>query len=373
MTDPITTEIIRSALIACAQDMNATLIRSAYTPVIYEGKDCSVALLDEQANVLGLSGGLLILLGNLEVCVKRTAEMLGWEAFKPGDIFYLNDSYMSGTHLTDATIFGPIFWHDRLVGFSATRANWRDVGAKDRGGPMDCHEIYQEGMRWGPTRLYERYQAREDILDVLRRNGRFGYSLIGDMNAQVAACRTGEARFRTILDRFGYETYLASRDEIFRQSEQLEREAVAAIPDGQYYAEGFIDTDGLGNGPVPVKVSIEISGDQLTVDLAGSYAQTRGAINCGFSQTISACRVGFKLLVNPKRPVDGGTFKTLTVKAPEGSIFYAQEPAACQWYFPPQGLLQHLHPTALAQSRPDAVAVAHYGDSMVICLAGRDS
>jgi len=372
MTDPITTEIIRSAFIACAQDMNATLIRSAYTPVIYEGKDCSVALLDEQANVLGLSSGLPIFLGNLEVCVKLTAEMIGWDAFKPGDIFYMNDSYMSGTHLNDATIFGPIFWHDRLVGFSATRAHWLDVGAKDPGGPMDSHEIYQEGMRWGPTRLYERYQPREDILDVLRRNGRFGYSLIGDMNAQVAACRTGEARFRTILDRFGYDTYLASRDEIFRQSEQLEREAVAAIPDGQYYAEGFIDNDGLGNGPVPVKVSIEISGDQMTIDLAGSSPQTRGAINCGFSQTISACRVGFKLLVNPKRPVDGGTFKTLTVKAPEGSIFYAQEPAACQWYFTPLGLLIDLIPKALAEALPDAVAGAHYGDSMVIYVAGQD-
>src|SRR5919204_509555 len=296
--DPITTEIIRSAFISCAQDMNATLIRSAYTPIIYEGKDCSVALLDENGDVLGQSLGLPLFLGNLEVCVKLTAALFGWDAFKPGDLFYMNDAYMTGTHLNDATIFGPIHWRGRLVGFSATRAHWLDVGAKDPGGAMDSHEIYQEGMRWGPTRIYENGAPRDDVIDLLRRNSRFGPLLIGDMNAQVAACRTGEARFRTLLDRFGYETYLAARDEIFRQSEQLEREAVGAIPDG--------------------------------------------------------------------------TFKTLTVQAPAASIFQAQEPAACQWYFTPLGLLIDLIVTAVAPALPDAVAGAHYGDSMVIYFAGRD-
>ena len=113
--------------------MNATLIRSSYTPIIYEGKDCSVAILDEHGDVLGQSLGLPLFLGNLEICVKLAAEMFGWDAFRPGDVFYMNDSYMTGTHLNDATIFGPIYWRDRLVGFSATRAHWLDVGGKDRG------------------------------------------------------------------------------------------------------------------------------------------------------------------------------------------------------------------------------------------------
>lgn len=372
VADPITTEIIRSAFISCAQDMNATLIRSAYTPVIYEGKDCSVAILDKGANVLGQSMGLPLFLGNLEVCVKLTAEMFGWDVFKPGDLWYLNDSYMQGTHLNDATVFGPIFWHDRLVGFSATRAHWLDVGAKDPGGPMDSREIYQEGMRWGPTKIYENWEPRADIIDLLRRNGRFGYSLIGDMNAQVAACRTGEARFQAILDRFGYETYQASKEEIFRQSERLEREAVSAIPDGTYYSEGSLDNDGLGSPPVRVNVRLDVAGDHMTVDLEGSSPHAQGPINCGFAQTISAARVAFKLLVNPERPVDGGTFKTFTVKAPEGSIFHATEPAACQWYFSPLGLLIDLIVKALSPAVPEQAAGAHYGDSMVIFVSGRD-
>ena len=370
--DPVTTEIIRNAFVSCAQDMNATLIRSSYTPIIYEGKDCSVAILDEHGDVLGQSLGLPLFLGNLEICVKLAAEMFGWEAFQPGDIFYMNDSYMTGTHLNDATIFGPIYWQDRLVGFSATRAHWLDVGAKDAGGPMDSREIYQEGMRWAPTRIYDRGEPREDIIDLLRRNGRFGYSLVGDMNAQVAACRTGEARFQAILDRFGYDTYLEARTEIYRQSEQLEREAVATLPDGTYRSEGFLDNDGLGHGPVPVKVRIDVEGDHMTIDLEGSSPQTEGPVNCGFAQTVSACRVAFKLLINPERPVDGGTFHTLDVKAAERSIFDAHEPAACQWYFTPLGLLIDLVVTALAPVLPDKVAAAHFGDSMVLFLAGKD-
>jgi N-methylhydantoinase B len=372
VVDPITTEIIRNAFISCAQDMNATLIRSSYTPIIYEGKDCSVAILDEDGNVLGQSLGLPLFLGNLEICVKLAAEMFGWEAFRPGDVFYMNDSYMTGTHLNDATIFGPIYWRDKLVGFSATRAHWLDVGAKDAGGPMDSREIYQEGMRWAPTRIYDRGDPREDIIDLLRRNGRFGYSLVGDMNAQVAACRTGEARFQAILDRFGYDTYLAARDEIYRQSEQLEREAVAALPDGTYEAEGFLDNDGLGHGPIKVQLRIAVDGDEMKLDLDGSSPQMEGPVNCGFAQTVSACRVAFKLLINPERPVDGGTFHTLEVKAPPGSIFDAREPAACQWYFSSLGLLIDLVVTALAPVLPDKVAAAHFGDSMVMFLAGKD-
>jgi N-methylhydantoinase B len=371
--DPVTTEIIRNAFLSCAQDMNATLIRSAYNPIIYEGRDCAVAILDADGNVLGQSVGVSLFLGNLELCIKLTAEMLGWEAFRPGDIFYMNDAYMTGAHLNDATIFGPIFWQDRLVGFSATRAHWLDVGAKDPAAPTDASEIWQEGIRWGPTRVYDRGEAREDIIDLMRRNSRFGHAIVGDMNAQVAACRTGEARFQAILDRFGNDTYLAAREEIYRQSEVLEREAVSEIPDGTYEAEGVLDNDGLGNGPVPVKLRIDVSGDSMVIDLDGSSPQTLGPINCGFAQAVSACRVAFKLLIHSERPVDGGTFKTLEVKLPEGSsIFAAQEPATCRWYFTPLGLLIDLIVKALAPVMPDKVAGAHYGDSMVAYFAGND-
>ena len=370
--DPISTEIIRNAFVSIAQDMNAALIRSAYTPIIYEGKDCVVALLDEKGNVLGQSSGLPLFLGNLEICVKETAKIRGWDYFKEGDIYFVNDSYFTGTHLNDITIFAPIFWKHNLVGFSASRAHWLDVGGKDPGGSMDSTNIYQEGFRWPTTKLYENHEPNKEIIEFLKINGRFGYSLEGDMNAQIAAGKTGEKRFISIIERFGLDLIHAARDEIFKQSEELERQAVKSIKDGEYYAEGFLDNDGLGSDPIKICMKVIVKDDNIKIDLDGSSPQALGPVNCGFAQTISACRVAFKLLVNPKRPVDGGTFKTLDVVAPEGSIFKAQLPAACQWYFSSLGLLIDAFVKALSKSTKELSAAAHYGDSMVIFIGGVD-
>ena len=172
--------------------MNATLIRSAYTPIIYEMKDCSVALLDAEHRVLGQSAGLPIFLGNLEICTRLTEEMYGREVWQPGDVWIMNDSYLTGTHLNDMTVFGPIFHADELVGFAACRAHWLDVGAKDPGGPMDSTEIFQEGIRVPPLRRSSRAGSqRRDVTDLLGRNSRFSYPAIGDLGAQIACVRTG--------------------------------------------------------------------------------------------------------------------------------------------------------------------------------------
>ncbi len=371
--DPITTEIIRNAFISIANDMNATLIRSAFTPVIYEGKDCSVALIDAHGEVLGQSLGLPLFLGNLEICVKLIAEEHGWDYFKEGDVFYMNDSYMTGTHLNDSTIITPIFWQGSRIGFAASRAHWLDVGAKDPGTPVDSFEIYQEGVRWGPTRLYENGEPREDVIDLLRRNSRFGEATVGDMNAQVAAGRTGEKRMHALFERFGVATIDAARDAIFAQTEMREREAVLALPDGVYHADGYLDNDGLGSDPLRVNLELTVSGDSMTVDLNGSAAQARGPVNCGITQTIAAARVAYKLLICSDVSPNGGSFRPLTVTAPERTIFSAQEPAACGWYFSSLGLLIDLVIKALAPAMPDKAAGAHYGDSMVITVAGQDT
>ena len=153
--DPITTEVIRNALNSAADEMNATLFRSAYTWIIYELRDCSVALLDSDHRVLGQSSGLPIFLGNLEVCTQLTEEMYGRDVWQPGDVWALNDSYLAGTHLNDISVYSPIFHEGELIGFGASRAHWLDVGAKDPGSPMDSTDIWQEGIRMGPTKVAE--------------------------------------------------------------------------------------------------------------------------------------------------------------------------------------------------------------------------
>ncbi|MGA3353407.1 MAG: hydantoinase B/oxoprolinase family protein [Acidimicrobiales bacterium] len=372
IADPVTTEVIRNFMSSCAEDMNAALFRSAYTPVIYEGRDCAVALLDSDGEPLGMSTGVPIFLGNLEVCVKLTIERFGRDWFGPGDIIAMNDPYLQGTHLHDVTVFGPIFHDAQLVGFAATRAHWQDVGGRDPGTTMGSIEVFQEGFRMGPTRVVKGYEPLPDWMDFLRRASRFGYELMGDFSAQVAAIRTGEQRFSAMLSRVGFDVFEAAKANIFRQAEALDRVAISDLPDGTYHAEGYLDDDGQGTGPIPVVVTVIIDGDRMVVDLAGSSPAVRGAINCGYSQTVSAVRLSYKALINTDLPVTGGTFATLEVRVPEDCIFNAKEPAACEWYFTGLGLLCDLIVTALEPAIGDLVVAPHYGDSMVINVNGVD-
>jgi N-methylhydantoinase B len=372
VVDPITTEVIRNALNSAADEMNATLIRSAYTWIIYELKDCSVALLDADHRVLGQSAGLPIFLGNLEVCTRVTEEMYGREVWQQGDVWIMNDSYLAGTHLNDITVFGPIFHDGELVGFGASRAHWLDVGAKDAGAPMDSTEIYQEGLRLGPTKVVEGGAERRDVVDLLGRNSRFSYPAVGDLNAQIACARTGARRLSALIERFGADALAAARDEIFAQTERLERAAIGEIPDGVYEAEGSLDNDGLSDIPVMVRVKIEISGGDMSIDLRETDDAANGPVNCGEAQAISACRVAYKLLVAPDLPTNGGSFAPLSVQVRHGSIVAAEEPSPCAWYFSPLGLLIDLVVKALSPVLPQKVAAASYGDSMIVVATGID-
>ncbi|MCL1974524.1 MAG: hydantoinase B/oxoprolinase family protein, partial [Firmicutes bacterium] len=374
VNNPITTEIIRNAFLSAAEEMCESLFRSAYTPIIYEMKDCAVGLFNENLEVLGQSTGVPLFLGNLEETVRYAIDYYGGkEFFADGDVFILNDCYISGTHLNDMTVFAPIFYHGELVGFSANRAHWLDVGSKDPLAPMDAINIFQEGIRLGPLKIIEQGQERKDIIDTICMNSRFSRNARGDLNGQIAACRTGEKRLRTLIERFGTEAIRCATRAIFEQTAQLEREVLLNIPPGVYHAEGYLDNDGFTDDPVHVKVKMTISNDaKMEIDLTGSSPMCQGSTNCGFAQAISACRVAYKMLVLPLAPVTGGSFQGLSIIVPKASIFFAQEPAACSWYFSHLGLMIDLIIECLADVMPDLVAGAHYGDSMVCYLAGVD-
>ncbi|MER7502672.1 hydantoinase B/oxoprolinase family protein [Nonomuraea pusilla] len=373
MIDPVTTEIIRCALLQAAEDMNTTLIRSSYTPVIYEAKDCAVALLDRDHNVLGQSSGLPIFLGNLEVCTRETEARHGRDVWQEGDVWVLNDSYIGGTHLNDVTVYGPIFVDGELVGFAASRAHWLDVGSKDPGGSMDSTSIFQEGLRLGPVKVYEGGEPCRDLHEVIARNVRFPHATLGDMRAQVSCAMTGQRRLKEIVTRWGLGTVLAARDEIFAQTERMERAAIAAIPDGVYEASGHLDNDGIDLAtPLPVTVRVTVDGESMHVDLTDCADQALGPVNCGAAQAVAAVRVGYKLLVSGDVPLNGGSFRPLTVQTRPGSMLAAESPAACQYYYSHLGLLIDLVVKALAPVLPDRAAAASYGDSLIVQFTGID-
>ncbi|WP_271985865.1 hydantoinase B/oxoprolinase family protein [Pseudoclavibacter terrae] len=370
--DPVTVEIIRNALTSAAEDMNATLIRSAYSMIIYEGGDCVVALLDKNHAVLGQSAGLPLFLGNIETCSRAVEEKYGRDVWQEDDVWILNDSYIGGTHLNDVTIFAPVFVDGGLVGFSATRAHWMDVGGKDVGASMDSTSIFQEGFRMGPVKLMSA-GVETDVVELIQTNTRFPYQTIGDMHAMVAALRMGAVRMQELVRKYGIDVIEMARDEIFRQTEALELERVREIPDGVYSAEGVLDNDGINlDVPIPIKLVVTVSGNQIEFDVTESADQTEGPVNCGVAQTISALRVGYKILVSPESNSNGGSFRPLTVKVREGSVLGAVAPAACQWYFSHLGMLIDMVSRALAPALPDRVAAASHGDSMIITSAGFD-
>ena len=362
--DPITTEVVRNFVISCAEDMNASLWRSAHSAVIYEGKDSAVALLDDQGNMLGQSTGVPLFIGAIDACVHHVKDYYG-EDIAEGDIFIMNDSYMQGTHLHDITAVGPIFHAGELIGFGAARAHWNDIGAIDPGSTMESTSIYQEGLRLGPTRIMSKRKPIREWYDHLRLNTRLPDASIGDLGAQIAAIRTGERRLKQLLDKIGAATYRACCQNIFEQARRMDREAILAIPDGTWSRAGYLDDDGTGGDPVKVALTLTISGDSLLVDLAGSSGPVAGSVNCGATQTESLLRLAYKTMINPDRAITGGSFETMRVKIPDQCMFNAREPAACEWYFTGLGLLADLFISCMSEAMPERSTAAHYGDSMV--------
>jgi len=370
--DPITVEVIRNALNAAADEMSVNLARSAYTPIIYEMKDYSVAIFNRRFELLGQSPGLPIFLGALEDAIKVTVNHYGEEFLRPGDVYLINDSYLAGSHLNDVSVFTPIYHEGELVGYAASKTHWMDIGAMEPSQTMAATEIYQEGYRLGPTCIVRKGRLNQELMDFLTLNSRLPRSIRGDFQAQMVACRTGERRLQEVYTRFGKQVVDRAVEAIFKQCERLDREVVSSLPDGTWVAEGCLDNDGHGHDPVPVKLTVTIAGSDLYVDLAGSAPQTSGCLNCGFAQTVSAARLAFKFLVNPDLPASGGTFRCLHVSAPRRSLFAAELPAACQYYGPHLMLMIDLFIRIMADLMPDKAIGAQCADAMNVIADGMD-
>ncbi|HZQ49844.1 MAG TPA: hydantoinase B/oxoprolinase family protein [Candidatus Dormibacteraeota bacterium] len=368
--DVVTVEVVRNALNSAADEMGANLARSAYTPIIYEMKDYSVAIFNAKFELLGQAPGLPIFLGALEDAVRLTVEHYGEESIRPGDVYLVNDSYLAGSHLNDVSVFTPMYFEGTLIGYAASKTHWLDIGAMEPSQTMAATEIWQEGYRLGPLRIVRAGRLNRELMELLELNSRLPNSVHGDFQAQMAACRTGEQRLVAIYERFGREVVESAVGQIFAQCERLDREAVAALPDGEWHAEGYLDNDGHGSDPVPIRLTVRIEGSDVYLDLSGSAPQTSGCLNCGFAQTISAARLAFKFLINPDVPASGGTFRCVHVTAPRRSLFAAEEPAACQYYGPHLNLLIDLFIKIMSGLLPEKVTGSQCADAMNVILDG---
>jgi len=370
--DAVTVEVLRNALNAVADDMNSVLGRSAYSPVIYEMHDYGVAVFDRDGRTLGQSPGHPGFIGGLDWGVKAVIEKYGATGMHAGDAYIINDSYITGGHLSDVDVVTPIFYEDGLVAFASSRAHWLDIGTAEPGFPVNTTNIFQEGLRLGATRTISQGSWIRDVVDILCLNTRMPKVLLGDLNAQVAAGRMAQRRFVELLNRFGEETTYKAIEQIYRNTEASVRAFVSEIPDGVYRAEGDSDDDFISGDRVRVAVTVTVSGSDLTIDTTGSSPQATNGINSGYANTVSAARLAFMFLFpDPNPHVNFGSFVPLHVIAEPGSIFAATEPAACMHPHPVM-LMLDLVIKALAPAIPECVAAGLPGDSWNVFVLGKD-
>ncbi|MEW5934798.1 MAG: hydantoinase B/oxoprolinase family protein, partial [Bacillota bacterium] len=372
--DIITEEVVRNYLITVAEEMKKTIIRTSMSPIIYEVLDFSTGVFNRSAQLVAQAAGLAIFLGTLDWAVKATLDKFGEQNLHPGDIIITNDPYSGGgTHLNDVAMVAPAFYQNRLVGFTAVRAHWLDVGGKAPFSQMtDATDIYQEGLQFPIIKLYEAGQPNQTLIETISANVREPRFVIGDMNAQVAACRIGQQRLSKLLDKYGPETVDAAIEQIMTHSEQATRQAIASIPDGTYEGEDFLDSAGPGGQPCRIHVRIHKQGTQMTFDFSNSDPQTRTSYNTGYCGLVSACRVMLKAITDPHTPANDGSFRPLQVIAREGTLVCAKRPAPICMYGEVSKRVCDAIWKALAPVLPDRLPAGHYGTVCAQGLAGWD-
>jgi N-methylhydantoinase B len=378
--DGATVEVIRSYLVAAAEEMRTTLIRTAFNPVIYEVLDFGISVYDARMRLIAEAPGLTFFLGANDYSLRKGIEYIGAGNLHRGDIVLLNYPYWNAAHAYDATLFMPVFEPDEsapadtgadgtLVGYLCVRAHWMDLGAKDPGYVLDSTDMHQEGLIFPGTKVFERGVADEKILELIRFNSRMPELVIGDLHAQVASMRTGERRLLEILGKFGRPTVEAAVDQYLQLAEIASRDRLLALPQGSWTAVDWLDDDGITDDPVRMEVTVTIGAGRLVCDFTGSAPATRGPVNMPYGATMAMCKVVLKSLTSPTEPSNGGTTAALEVIAEPGQLFHAVYPAPTFTLWTGIVAFELIY-KALAQGMPDRLAASSGGDVPGFMMVG---
>ena len=304
-------QILGSALRAVAEEMGAVLVRSAFSANIKERRDCSTALFAEDGRMIAQAEHIPVHLGAMPEAVAAVRE----RDPLPGETFVLNDPFTGGTHLPDVTLVSRT-----ETGFAVSRAHYADVGGAEPASlPAWSTDLYQEGLVLPPVRL------TDEVVTILLANMRNPDERRGDLRAQLAAHRLAERRLAELCQRRGRDRVAAAMGELYAYSERRVRAAIAELPDGRYEAVDVLEAP---EGELGIRASVEIAGDEIQIDFAGTDPQHPGNLNCPLAVTRSASYFVVRCLTDPDVPASGGAFAPVTVRAPEGSLVNARRPAA---------------------------------------------
>ncbi|WP_075217944.1 hydantoinase B/oxoprolinase family protein [Mongoliimonas terrestris] len=376
--DPITLTVIQSGLQQVCDEMDLTFSRAAFSPVIAEANDRSDGIYSavDGSLIAQGAGGLPVFVGTMQYSTRVLIEMIAngkAAAPKPGDIYIVNDPYLGGTHLMDVRFAMPVYREGRIFCWLSNTGHWPDTGGAVPGGfSASATAVEQEGLRLPPVRLFKEGVLDPEIYAIICSNIRVAEQRIGDVKAQAAALLVGEKRLVRLLDRYGDETVSAAIAELRRRAAAQMRANLSLIPDGVYRSVAYVDSDGVVNEPLEIRLAVTAAGGDLTFDFAGSSPPCRGPMNSVLATTLSSVYLAMRHIF-PDVPISAGAFEPLHVIRPEGTFLDAHYPR------PVSGCAAEVSQriaeavfAALVQALPDKVTAAPAGTSGNFALGGFD-
>lgn len=329
LPDPVTVTVIGTALVATAEEMSEALRRSAYSPIIREMLDYSCAVLTPAGEIVAQAEGIPALLGAMSIALAHLVRDNPAGSIRDGDIFIANDPYRGGTHTPDIHLFAPVFVDGRQIAWTGSLAHHADIGGTNPGTEGFANRsIYEEGLRFPNIRLVEAGRPVEPLFRYIEANIRDPRATLGDLRAQMAAVKLGAARVQALAARYGRDGLEATMRELMDRAERRIRASIRDHRDGRGEAEGFLDTDGVGDDPVGIRVAVEVQDDEVRVDFTGTDPQMRGGMNCSRTAVMAGVLFAVKATFDPDGTQNGGCSRPITTILPEGTLVNPRYPAA---------------------------------------------
>lgn len=373
--DPVTFEVVRSALYSACAEMKAVIMRTSFSPLLSLSADLSCALMDAQGRIVAQGNDIPVHLGAVPFTIRAAFARFPVEGWREGDGVLMNDPYAGGTHLPDMSLILPVFVGGELLGFSLSRVHWPDVGGIAPGSSSVCDEIIKEGLRVPPVRIVERGEIRDDVLDLILANVRVPSDRRGDFLAQLAGAERMRVRIADLAGRYGVAALAQVMRETQVYSRRLMESRLAALPDATVTHTETLDGDGIEPGAAPaIRVRIEKAGTRFLVDFTGSDPCARGPINAPIAVTASAVYYTLLAFCGGDIPPNEGVYALAEVIAPEGSVVNARDPApVVAANTETSNRIVDVLLAALAKAYPDSVPGGSYGSACVYTLGGAGS
>lgn len=325
--DPVTFEVLRSVFDYTCDRMATTLQRSSFSPILADMLDFSNAIYDADLQLLAQAANCPVHLAAMKFSAECAVKKYPISTLKAGDVLTVNDPYQGGTHINDISFILPVFFDSELIGFAVSRGHWMDLGGGGAGGQAFGTHIAAEGLRLPPLKIYSEYKINQDLLDIILNNTRTPHFIEGDLQAHFGCLQNAEQELQQACARYGVTTVKVAMKQVQAYTERMVRKAISAIPDGEYSAEEYADTDGISDRRVGIKVKLIIKGTDITIDFEGTDPACEGAINSPMANTMSAALYSLQFFLAKDAPQNQGMFNPITVKIPENSWLNAKWPA----------------------------------------------